>query len=81
MCIYMCIHAEKVSPKRPTMGLTLNGCGRLKDLKYCYNGTVWTIIWDTNKAIDIGKWSISGYDRLKRFYCIYVCVNRRGDTN
>ena len=27
------------------------------------------IIWDPNKAIDIGRWSTCGGGRLERFYC------------
>ena len=27
------------------------------------------IIWDTNKEIDIGEWSICGCGQLGRFYC------------
>ena len=30
------------------------------------------IVWEPNKAIDIGKWSIFGGGRLERFYCIYI---------
>ena len=30
------------------------------------------IVRDLNKAIDIGEWSISGGDRLERFYCISI---------
>ena len=30
------------------------GGGRFKVLEYYYNGIVWVIVWDPNKAIDIG---------------------------
>ena len=33
---------------------------------------VWVIIWDQNKAIDIGEWSIWEGSRLERFYCSSV---------
>ena len=33
---------------------------------------VWAIVWDRNKAIDIGKWSIFGSGRLERFYCSWI---------
>ncbi len=50
---------------RPIMGLTLNG--PFQELGYCYNGIVWAIACDPNKAIDVGEWSIFGGDRLERF--------------
>ena len=30
------------------------------------------IVWDPNKAIDIGSWSICGGGWLDRFYCIII---------
>ena len=38
-------------------------------LEYCYNSIVKAIVWDTNKAVNIGEWSICGGDQLERFYC------------
>ena len=38
------------------------------ELEYRYNCNAWAIIWDSNKGIDIGEWSICGGDRLERFY-------------
>ena len=38
------------------------------ELEYCFNCIVWVIVWDPNKAIDIGEWSISGGCLLERFY-------------
>ena len=32
------------------------------------------IVWDPNKAIDIGKWSICGGGLLERFYGIYIYI-------
>ena len=32
---------------------------------------LWVIVWNPNKAIDIGRWSICGESRLERFHCIY----------
>ena len=43
--------------------------GRFRELEYHYNGIVRVIVWDSNKAIDIGEWSIPGGGRLERFYC------------
>ena len=43
------------------MGPTLNGpfikVGGLgsQNINYHYNGIVWVIVWDSNKAIDIGE--------------------------
>ena len=42
------------------------------ELEYCYNGIVWTVIWDPNKAINIEKWLVCGDGRLVRFYYTYV---------
>ena len=35
------------------------------------------IIWDPNKAIDVGEWSICGGGQLERFYCIYIYVCKK----
>ena len=42
---------------------TLNG--PFRELKYHYNSIVGAIVWDPNKVIDIGEWSICGDGRLK----------------
>ena len=42
------------------------------ELEYRYNDIVWTIYWDTNKAIDIGEWSTCGGGQLGGFYYIYM---------
>ena len=34
--------------------------------------SVLAIVWDGNKAVDIGEWAVCGGGRLERFYCIYV---------
>ena len=51
------------------MGPTLNGPFRevvyFTELEYQYNGMAWAVIWDPNKTIDIGKWSICGVGQLK----------------
>ena len=56
------------------MDPTLNGSLRkvvgLRELEYYYNGIVRAIIWDTNKAIDVGEWPICGGGQLERFYCM-----------
>ena len=28
------------------------------ELAYRFNGIAWAIVWDPNKAIDIGNWSV-----------------------
>ena len=35
-------------------------------LEYRYNGVVWTVVWDPNKAVDMGEWSIGGGGQLER---------------
>ena len=54
------------------MGLILNGpfseVVRVR-LGYCRVDIVLVIIWDSNKAIDIGNWSICWGGHLERFYC------------
>ena len=32
--------------------------------------SLWVILWDPNKAIDIGEWSICGGGQLESFCCI-----------
>ena len=60
------------------MGATLNwsiqGGGRFRQLEYCYNGIIWSIVWGPNKAIDIGAWSICGGDQLERVHCICIHI-------
>ena len=31
--------------------------------------SAWAIVWDRNKGIDIGEWSICGGGLLERLYC------------
>ena len=68
-----CNYYSKTSLNRPTVGLTLNGPFRevigLGSFEYHYNGIVWVIVWDPNKASAIGEWSICGGGQLERFYC------------
>ena len=45
------------------------------ELEYFYNGILWAIVRDANKAIDIGDWSICEDGRLERFYCKVQLVN------
>ena len=60
--IRRCMH-RKTSLNRPTMGSSINGQFRggvrFKELECHYNWIAWAIIWDPNKASDIGEWSIS----------------------
>ena len=51
--------------------------------------SVWEMVWDRNKAIDMEQWSICGGGRLERFYCIvkvgfyllFAIYNQIQDTN
>ena len=43
---------------------------------YCYHSIVWVVVWDSNKVIDIGEWSICGGGRLERFYCMFTHTHR-----
>ena len=52
------------------MGLSLNG--PFRQLEYHYNGIMWVIVLDRNKAIDTGEWSICGGGQLERFL-LYIC--------
>ena len=59
---------SKPSLNRPTMGSILSDPfrevgGRLMELELQW------VIWDPNKAINIGEWSICGRGWLQRFYC------------
>ena len=47
----------------------------MRELEYHYNGIAWWIIWDLNKAIDIGKWPICGCDRSEKFKPIYIRID------
>ena len=58
----------------PTLNCPSREGGRFTELGYGYNGIVWVILWDPNKTIDIGEWSICGAGRLERFYCIHINV-------
>ena len=55
----------KASLNRPTMGPT-----------WTWSGPYRGVVWDRNKTIDIGEWSICGGGWLEMFYCIYIymCV-------
>ena len=35
--------------------------------------SLWVVIWDPNKATDIGEWWICGRGRLERFRTSYTC--------
>ena len=35
---------------------------------------MWAIVWDQNKVIDIGEWSVYGGGRLERFNCIIIII-------
>ena len=37
--------------------------------------SAWAIVWDRNKAIDIGEWSICGGGQLERFDCIWLLLD------
>ena len=57
------------------MGPPLNGPFREVvglELEYHYNDITWAIVWDQNKAIDVGEWSICGGGWLERFYNMYI---------
>ena len=49
------------------------------NLEYLYNGIVWAILWDPNKAINIGEWSTCGGGHLERFYC--TCIYSKTSLN
>ena len=53
------------------MGPRLNGSFRevvgFTEFEYLYNGIVWAIVWDPNKAIDIRELSICRGGWLDRF--------------
>ena len=50
----------------PTLNGPFRGGGRFRELEYHYNGIVWVIVWDPNKAIGIGEFSICGGGQLER---------------
>ena len=58
----------------PTLNASFTELVGLGGLEYRYSGIVWTIVWDPNKAIDIGESLIFGVGRLERFYCIYIYI-------
>ena len=62
------------------MGPILNGPFRevvsLGRLEYCYNGIiVWVMVWEPNKAIVLGEYSICGGGQLERFYSIQIYMH------
>ena len=36
--------------------------------------SVWAIVWDRQKTIDIREWSIWGGCRIERLYSVYIYV-------
>ena len=68
---------SETSLDRPPMQIqTLNDPFRevvqFRELKCCYSDIAWAIVWQSNKAIDIGEWSICGGGRFERFHCILI---------
>ena len=61
----------------PTLSGPIWGGGWFRELDNCYNNIVWAIVWDPNKAIDIGEWLICGGSWLKRFYCINLSITKK----
>ena len=53
--------------KTTNLKWSIYGGGRFRELEYHYNGIVWEIVLDRNKAIGIEEWSIYGGGRLERF--------------
>ena len=43
-------------------------------LEYHHDGIVWALLWDLNKATNIGEWSRCGGGRSERFYCTYIYI-------
>ena len=69
---------SKTSLIRPTMGADfkwpIKVGGWFRGLECWNNGMYWAIVWDPNKVVDIGEWSICGGGWLERFYFLYMCV-------
>ena len=66
--VYIC---TKTSLKLPIMGLIINGLfrevvglGSQNTFTICI---AWAIIWDQNKTVATGEWSICGGGRLESF--------------
>ena len=62
-CTYIkviCLHNINTSINRPTMGPTLSGPFRGGWFMMEFRLSVWPIVWNRNKAIDIGEWLICG---------------------
>ena len=88
MNIYIYIYAythihkySKTSLYRPTMGPILKGpfkevIGLVRELQYCYNCSAWAIVWDPNKAIDIGEWSICTDGHLEGGFIVHTQTRR-----
>ena len=59
------------------MGAILDGSFKevvsFRELEYLYNDNAWVVVWNPNKTISIGEWSICGGGQLERFYCGIIC--------
>ena len=42
------------------------------ELEHHYNDIVWEIVWELNKVIDIGEWSVCESGQLERFLLFTV---------
>ena len=64
---------SETSLDRPPMGLiywSIQGCCRFSEFRI----QLWAVIWYSNKAIDIGEWSICGGGRFGRFSCMFLFI-------
>ena len=57
---------SKTSLNRPTPGSTDRSV-------YGVKISLWVTIWDPNKVIDIGRWSMCRGGQIEKFYCMYIC--------
>ena len=44
------------------------------EIEYPYSDIAWGIVWDLQKVIDVGKWSVCVGCRLKKFFSTYMGV-------
>ena len=65
---------SKTSLHRPTKGPILSSPFREVVGLGSFKISWWVVVWDPDKAIDIGEWSICGGGRLERIYCKYIYI-------
>ena len=79
LCVYIDVQQDlsKLTDCASDFKCAIQGGGQYRELDYHYNGIEQPIVWDPNKAIDIGQWTIGGGGWLERFWCISIYMHTK----